>query len=99
MSIRHFAETAKSAKNRAILNRIADDAAAAVEREANMPEWAKACAIDTRVPVSVKVEHDGLEVDTWTSKSGKAMSRVYWADGTTTQYVGDLAKCYVSFDR
>ena len=64
-----------------------------------MPEWAKAVSINHRVPVSAKVEHEGLEVESWTSKRGAEMHRVHWADGTTTQYEGSLAKKDVAWNR
>ena len=47
----------------------------------------------------MKVEHDGLEVENWTSKRGNEMHRVHWADGTTTQYDGPLAKNWVKWNR
>lgn len=98
-TIRHFAETAKTAREARILNAMVDSAEAQKAAEAAMPEWAKACAVDVRVPVSVKAEHDGLEVESWTSKKGAQMHRVRWADGTETQYQGDLAKKYVEWNR
>lgn len=98
-TIRHFAENAKTARERRILNAMADNAEAQKAAEAAMPEWAKACAIDTRVPVSAKVEHDGLKVESWMSKKGREMHRVHWADGTETQFQNSLDKNYVQWDR
>lgn len=99
--IRYYAETAKSARDRRILGRMADAAEARRAEIESMPEWAKECAVfgDARVPVSAKVEHDGLEVEHWTSKRGARMHRVHWADGWTTQYEGDLSKQYVEWNR
>lgn len=99
MSIELFAENARIARDRKILSNMAEMARQHADDVASMPEWAKACAIDTRVPVSVKVEHDSLSVDTWTSKSGNEMHRVHWADGTVTQYDGDLSRRFVEWDR
>lgn len=64
------------------------------------PQWVRDATTtnDTRVPVSAKVEHDGLAVDSWTSKSGKEMHRVHWLDGTSTEYCGALDRCYVAWD-
>ena len=64
-----------------------------------MPEWARECAIDTRIPVSAKVEHDGLEVKSWKSKRGIEMHLVRWADGTATEDTGDLSTKYIQWDR
>lgn len=99
--IRYYAETAKSARDRKILGRMADAADAYRAEIEAMPEWAKERAVfgDNRVPVSAKVEHDGLEVEHWTSKRGAQMHRVHWADGRTTQYEGDLSKTYVEYNR
>ena len=52
-----------------------------------------------QLPVAAKVEHEGLDVESWTSKGGAKMHRVRWADGTTTQYEGSLAKKYVAWNR
>lgn len=79
--------------------RMAEASVAYQDEMARMPEWAKAVAIDRRVPVSAKVAHEGLDVETWTSRQGAEMSRVHWADGTTTQYEGDLSRKYVAWDR
>lgn len=98
-NIHAYAAAAPTAKMRRDLERLAADADSYSEMIAAMPEWAKAVAIDVRVPVSAKVAHDGLEVEQWTSKSGKQMHRVRWSDGTTTQYVGDLSKSYVEWNR
>lgn len=77
--IRYYAEIAKSARDRRILGRMADAADAHRAEIEAMPEWAKESAVlgDTRVPVSAKVEHDGLEVEHWTSKRGAQMHRVH----------------------
>lgn len=99
MSIRYYAETTGNAKHRKALAKMADRSDAFDSELDAMPEWAKECAIDLRVPVSVKIEHDGLEVDHWTSASGKTMHRVHWADGTVTQYDGDLSGKYVEWNR
>lgn len=96
-TIRYFASIAKSQRDRRILNRMADQAEELRAMIEAMPEWAKACAIDTRVPVSVKVEHDGLEVESWTSKKGRQMHMVHWLDGTKTQYDGDLSKSFIQW--
>ena len=79
--------------------RMAEASVAYDAETGRMPEWAKAVAIDHRVPVSVKAEHDGLECESWTSRRGEQMHRVHWADGTTTQFSGDLAKRYVEWNR
>lgn len=98
-SIRYYAATAPKAESRRILNRMADDAEQERAEMDAMPAWAKAVAIDTRIPVSVKVEHDGLMVESRTSKrSGRPIHTVHYADGAT-QYEGDLAKNYVAWNR
>lgn len=91
--------TKLTAKETAALTKLGKKADAQQLAEAAMPEWAAEVAIDTRIPVSVKVEHDGLEVETWTSKSGKVMHRVHFGDGTATEYCGDLDRVYVNWDR
>lgn len=97
-SIRYFAETAKSERDRKALTRMADSADELAREIAAMPEWAKARATDVRVPVSVKVEHDDLEVESWTSKRGNEMHRVHWLDGTSTDFTGDLSKSWIRWD-
>lgn len=91
--------TKLTAKETAALTKLGKKADAQQLAEAAMPEWAAQHAIDTRIPVSVKVEHDGLEVETWTSKSRKVMHRVHFGDGTATEYCGDLDRVYVNWDR
>ena len=97
-SIRHFADIAKTAEARAYLNRLADYADAHRREVASMPAWAREVAVDVRVPVSAKVEHDGLEVETWTSRRGIEMHRVHWLDGSSTQYDKPLDMSYVAWD-
>ena len=93
-----YAAMAPTAKMRKQLNQLADDADKYAAELAQMPEWAQGYGHDMRVPVSVKVEHDGLAVETWTAKSGKTCHRVTWQDGSSTQYTGDLAEKYVNWN-
>ena len=98
-TIAAYAKTAPKAHH-AILGKLSDAAIDATAARLSAPEWAQDAMVSgNRVPVAVKVAHDGLTVDTWTSKSGKAMSRVHWADGRTTEYADDLAHVYVAWDR
>lgn len=66
------------------------DAAAYSARLAARPDWVKELSSDGRITVAQRVEHDGLEVEHWTSKSGKEMHRVTWQDGWHTEYTGSL---------
>ena len=99
--MRVLAENARNEKDRKFFTRMADMADEAAKELDEMPEWVKSCpgAILERIPVSVKVEHDGLEVESWTSKRGNEMHQVHWSDGTKTQFVGPLCKNYVKWDR
>lgn len=96
-SIRHFARTAKKSADRAYLSRLADYADAHRREVESMPEWARKVAVGTRVPVSSKVDNEGLKIDTWKSKKGSDMSRVHWIDGSTTQYEGPLDRNYIEW--
>ena len=66
----------------------------------NMPYWAKVSHLpgSLRVPVSAKVEAEGLEVETWVSKKGIPMNRVHWLDGSVTEYTGELDKNFIEYD-
>ncbi|OUO32264.1 hypothetical protein [Olsenella sp. An293] len=99
--MRDLAENARSEKDRKLFTYMADMADEAAKELDEMPEWVKSCAgaILERIPVSVKVEHDGLEVESWISKRGNEMHLVHWADGTKTQFEGPLCKNYVKWDR
>lgn len=107
-TIRYYAETATNPKHRRVLSRLADGADALAESIGSMPEWARddhcrafglGRPLDTRVTVAAKAEHDGLAIDSWTSKKGLEMHRVHWADGTATEYTGSLSRNYVNWDR
>lgn len=97
--MRYFAENARSEKDRKFFTYMADMADESAKELDEMPDWAKSCAILNRIPVSVKVEHDGLEVESWTSKRGNEMHLVHWSDGTKTQFEGPLCKNWVEWDR
>lgn len=97
--MRDLAENARNERDRAFFTEMADMADEASKELDEMPEWAKSCAIVNRIPVSVKVEHDGLEVESWISKRGNEMHLVHWSDGTKTQFDGPLCKNYVRYDR
>lgn len=82
-----------------ILTDLAKKADAQQLAESSMPEWAREVAIDVRIPMSVKVEHDHLAVESWESKSGKEMHRVTFLDGSTLEFCGSLDKQLVAWNR
>ena len=63
----------------------------------SLPDAARSLGV-TPAALKARVEHDGLEVEAWTSRRGVEMYRVHWLDGSSTQYDRPLDKAYIAWD-